>query len=326
MIWGLIFLITFGSIELLYVSACLIKVPRGGWLPLGLAVICMLVMYVWHYVSFKKYEYDLENNVSIDRILHLGPSLGIARVPGIGLVFTDVASGVPAIFGHFVTNLPAFHQVLVFLCVKCVQIPKVSPEERLSVDRIGPKEFRIFRCIVRYGYKDIHEDCYSFENQLVLKLAELIHKTGKHEDSPIDDIAVDIPSEIYNKMSNSSAEIEMQSPTSKSPTSKFLNRVSSIRDTVPKGKKVRFALPPVLDDMCQEEKEDELSELFEARETGVAYILGHTYVHAKETSSIVKKLAVDALYSFLQRNCRSSGAYLGIPHTSLLQVGMICYI
>ncbi|MFS8029465.1 putative potassium transporter [Helianthus anomalus] len=112
----------------------------------------MLVMQVWHYGTIKKYEFDAQNKVSVDWLLSLGPTLGIVRVKGIGLIHTELVSGIPAIFSHFVTNLPAFHQVLIFLCVKSVPIPHVRHKEQFLVGHIGPREHRVYRCIVRYGY------------------------------------------------------------------------------------------------------------------------------------------------------------------------------
>jgi KUP system potassium uptake protein len=124
------FFLIFGSIESLYLSSALFKVRQGGWVPLVLAGITMLIMCVWHYGTTKKYIFDLQNKVSMKWLLTLGPGLGIVRVPGIGLIYTELVTGVPAIFSHFVTNLPAFHQVLVFVCMKSVPVPYVPPNER----------------------------------------------------------------------------------------------------------------------------------------------------------------------------------------------------
>lgn len=110
-IFSLAFLLFFGSIEAFYFSASVIKFLEGAWVPLVLSFIFLLVMYVWHYGTLKKYEFDVQNKVSIRWLLNLGPSLGIVRVRGIGLIHTELVSGIPAIFSHFVTNLPAFHQV-----------------------------------------------------------------------------------------------------------------------------------------------------------------------------------------------------------------------
>ena len=105
------FLLFFGAIEVIYFSASLVKFHEGAWVPITLSFIFMVIMSVWHYGTIKKYEFDVQNKVSVNWLLNLGPSLGIVGVQGIGLIHTELMSGIPAIFSHFVTNLPAFHQV-----------------------------------------------------------------------------------------------------------------------------------------------------------------------------------------------------------------------
>ncbi|KAG0499016.1 hypothetical protein HPP92_003707 [Vanilla planifolia] len=171
---ALSFFLIFGSIEALYFSASLIKFLEGAWLPILLAIFLMIIMYVWHYATIKKYEFDLHNKVSLNWLLGLGDKLGIVRVPGIGLVYTDLIFGIPANFSRFVTNLPAFHRILVFVCIKFVPVPYVPPAERYLVGRVGPANHRSYRCIVRYGYRDVHQDVDSFESELVARLADFV--------------------------------------------------------------------------------------------------------------------------------------------------------
>jgi KUP system potassium uptake protein len=38
------------------------------------------------------------------------------------------------------------------------------------VKRIGPKNFHMFRCVARYGYKDIHKKDDNFEQMLFSNL------------------------------------------------------------------------------------------------------------------------------------------------------------
>ena len=126
-VFALSFLLFFGAIEAIYFSASLVKFHEGAWVPIILSFIFLLVMCVWHYGTAKKYEFDVDNKVSISWLLNLGPSLDIVRVRGIGLIHTDLISGIPAIFSHFVTNLPAFHQVfchtfcVVLISIFCIQ-------------------------------------------------------------------------------------------------------------------------------------------------------------------------------------------------------------
>ena len=337
---ALAFLLFFGSIECLYIVASLTKVHEGGWVPLVLSLIFMAIMYTWHYGLRKKYEYDLQNKVSMKWLLTLGPSLGIVRVPGIGLIYTDLVSGVPPIFSHFVTNLPAFHKILVFVCIKHVPVPYVPLEERCLIGRIGPKEFHMFRCIVRYGYKDVQKDENDFENQLVMNIGEFIQteSTELEESSQNNDLNVDgrmsvigiltrRDTMIANDNHEESLDNTLSFPLSyiKSPT------MQSFHDIIEESespqfrrslKKVRFEIPNTPHTIDPQVR-NELRELIEAKEAGVAYILGHSYMKAKKNSSIVKKFVINVAYNFLRNNCRGSAAALNIPHLSLLEVGMV---
>ncbi|MFS7994471.1 putative potassium transporter [Helianthus anomalus] len=58
-------------IEALYLSASFIKFLEGAWVPIALSLIYILVMYVWHYGTLKKYDFDVQNKVSVDWLLSL---------------------------------------------------------------------------------------------------------------------------------------------------------------------------------------------------------------------------------------------------------------
>nr|XP_027097617.1 potassium transporter 6-like [Coffea arabica] len=326
-ILAICFVVFFGTVEALYFSASLIKFLEGAWVPVALSFLFMIVMCVWHYGTLKKYEFDVENKVSVDWLLSLGPSLGIVRVRGIGLIHTELVSGIPAIFSHFVTNLPAFHQVLVFLCVKSVPIPHVKHEERFLVGHIGPKEYRMYRVIVRYGYRDAHKDDLVFENDLVCSIAEFI-RTGKSSPNCTDD---DVTKEcdemaVVGSLSTHLDGIHLRFDESENTSLAGTSEPREIRSppVTKLRKKVRFVIPesPKIDSSAREE----LRELMEAREAGIAYILGHSYVKTKQGSSLIKKLAINYGYDFLRKNCRSPTYAFTVPHASTLEVGMVYHI
>lgn len=145
-VWALAFLAFFGAIELMYISASIMKVPQGGWVPLVLTFVFMSIMYIWNYGTVKKYEYDLQNRVTMQTLMSIGEGLGLVRVPGVGLVYTELVTAVPPIFAHFFTNLPAVHEFLVFVSIKSVPVPYIPSNERYLIGRIGPKRLRMYRC------------------------------------------------------------------------------------------------------------------------------------------------------------------------------------
>ncbi|KAH6809323.1 K+ uptake transporter 3 [Perilla frutescens var. frutescens] len=328
------FLIFFWIIEGGFLLAAATKVPQGGWVSLVLSLFFMFVMFVWHYGTRKKYNFDLHNKVPLKWILGLGPSLGIVRVPGIGLIYSELATGVPAIFSHFVTNLPAFHNVLVFVCVKSVPVPYVAPEERFLIGRICPRPYRMYRCIVRYGYKDLQGDDGNFENLLIQSIAEFIQMEAvEPQFATPDNVSYDGRMAVISSQNSGSSTLIVSNEefdggdsiqSSKSLTLQSLRSAYDEENPQMRRRHVRFQLPqsPGIDPAVREE----LSDLIEAKEAGVAYIMGHSYVKARRSSSFLKKLVVDFGYSFLRKNCRGPSVALHIPHISLIEVGMIYHV
>lgn len=343
---ALCFLLFFGSIELLYFSASLIKFREGAWLPILLALFLVTIMFVWNYATIKKYEYDLHNKVSLEWLLALGPSLGIACVPGIGLVFTDLTSGIPANFSRFVTNLPAFHRILVFVCVKSVPVPFVPPAERYLVGRVGPPNHRSYRCIIRYGYRDVHQDVDSFESELIDRLADFIrydwYKTqGIIEACNEDDGSRSVASSNECRLAvigtvafSGAPAFEMEDSVQPASVSVGFPTVDSISDVIEMEqagiveKRVRFAVDNGSDAIDHRSEMDiqlqeELQDLHEAQQAGTAFIIGHSHVRTKQGSSLFKRLAINCGYNFLRKNCRGPDVALKVPPASLLEVGMV---
>ncbi|PWZ45933.1 hypothetical protein Zm00014a_024563 [Zea mays] len=328
-------------VEVPYFVACILKIDQGGWVPLVVATAFFLIMYVWHFCTVKRYEFEMHSKVSMAWILGLGPSLGLVRVPGIGFVYTELASGVPHIFSHFITNLPAIHSVVVFVCVKYLPVYTVPTEERFLVRRIGPRDFHMFRCVARYGYKDLHKRDEDFERMLfdcVLFFVRLESMMEGYSDS--DEFSVPEqapPGSVSGSGSGrggpaaaflqggertcstmcSNGELSFSSqdsivPAAQSPAPRGLRLLQCSASAGQAGSCGTVG--------------DELEFLNRCKDAGVVHILGNTIVRARRDSGVVKKLAVDYMYAFMRRMCRENSVIFNVPHESLLNVGQIYYI
>lgn len=211
------------------------------------------------------------------------------------------------------------HQVLIFLCIKSIPVPHVHPEERFLVGRIGPKEYRLYRCIVRYGYRDVQKDDLEFEKDIVCSIAEFIRSgtsgpNGAAVESEKDDARMTVVGAGIRLCEVGDDPGEAAGPSSS----------TEIQSPIRARKKVRFVLPtsPRMNASTREE----LQELMEAREAGMAFILGHSYVRAKSGSGFVRRLAINYGYDFLRRNSRGPAYAVNIPYASTLEVGMIYYV
>ncbi|XP_057437293.1 potassium transporter 8-like [Lotus japonicus] len=320
------FIFFFGSIETLYFSASLIKFLEGAWVPIALSLIFLIIMCVWHYGTLKKYEFDVQNKVSINWLLGLVPTLGIVRVKGIGLIHTELVSGIPAIFSHFVTNLPAFHQVVIFLSIKSVPVPHVRAEERFLVGRVGPKEYRLYRCIARYGYRDIHKDNMEFEKDLICSIAEFIRSGTSECDVGFESFEDDTKMTVVGTSASNTECVRMCEDNDDKDISQMedASELRGVKAPEKVKKRVRFVVPdsPQIDLGTRKE----LQELMEAREAGMAFIMGHSYVRAKRGSSWIKKAVINYGYDFLRRNSRAPTYAVSIPQGSTLEVGMVYHV
>ncbi|KAI9401020.1 hypothetical protein POPTR_001G069650v4 [Populus trichocarpa] len=333
--WIALFFFGFGAIEAVYLSSVLYKFKQGGYFPLAFSLILMISMGIWHYVHRERYIYELQNKVSREYVRDLAERTDINRLPGIGLLYSELVQGIPPIFPHFISNIPSTHSVIVFVSIKSIPITKVALEERFLFRQVEPREYRMFRCIVRYGYKDSIEEPHEFERQLVENLKEFIRhehfirEGGNNESAPEEDniqhstllavkdgktkgyAAVHVEESPQQPNPPLISSVSIQSINASSRSNQSVNGIKSANSS---GGMIHAAVP--------QGAEEEMQFVQKAMEKGVIYLIGEAEVVAKPESSWFKKLVVDYGYSFLRKNFRQGQTVLAIPRTRLLRVGM----
>ncbi|KAJ9169588.1 hypothetical protein P3X46_017758 [Hevea brasiliensis] len=317
---ALCFPLVFGSVELIYMSAVLSKIKEGGWLPLVFASCFLSVMYIWNYGSVLKYQSEVREKISTDFMLELGSTLGTVRVPGIGLLYNELVYGIPSILGQYLLSLPAIHSTIVFVCIKYVPVPVVPQEERFLFRRVCPKDYHMFRCVARYGYKDVRkEDHHAFEQLLVESLEKFLRREAQ-------DLALEGNLNELDMDSVSVTSKDSGAPAGDGTEDLRIPLMHDQRSGEPgtsTSEEASSALPSSV--MSSEEDpslEYELAALKEAKDSGFTYLLAHGDVRAKKNSFFLKKLVINYFYSFLRRNCRGGAATMRVPHMNILQVGM----
>ena len=180
---ALLFLCVFGSIEGIYFSAVLFKIPQGGWVPFAIAMLFLAISLCWNYGRRKKYGYEMSHKTSLDSLGTLLSSGGIQRVPGICFFYSDLALGVPPIITHYVKNVRTLHQVLVFTTIRFLPVRTVALEDRFFVGRVGFKG--VYRCVACYGYQDVI-DCndQEFRDRVLQSLQLYLENEERNEPDP----------------------------------------------------------------------------------------------------------------------------------------------
>ncbi|KAJ4971520.1 hypothetical protein NE237_004619 [Protea cynaroides] len=301
-LWIIPFFVIFASIETLYLSSAVYKFVQGGYLPLAFAAVLVTIMGIWHYVYKERYRFELENKVSSDYMRDLANYPNINRAPGIGLLYSELVHGIPPIFPHFISNIATIHSVLVFVSIKHIPVGTVAMEERFLFRQVEPREYQMFRCVVRYGYKDVYDNPEEFEQQLLQYLKEFVrHENFMLESKP----------RVQNE-----EFIEQHNPPPQIPSASILPFIPQL-NTSDRIVSARFVSGPILG------AEDEIQFIDKAMEKGVLYLFGEPEVRAKPTSSLLKRITVNYAYNFLKKNFRQGRDVMPIPRARLLKVGMI---
>jgi hypothetical protein len=279
-------------------------------------------MYVWNYGSNLKYETEVKQKLSMNLMRELGSNLGTIRAPGIGLLYNELVKGIPAILGHFLTTLPAIHSMIIFVSIKYVPVPVVPQSERFLFRRVCLKSYHIFRCIARYGYKDVRKENHqTFEQMLIESLEKFIRREAQ-ERSLESDRDEDIDSE--DEYSSSRVLIGPNG----SVYSLGIPLLADFKDTSSSVLEASTSevLSPTASDSpafdAEQSLERELSFIHKAKESGVVYLLGHGDIRARKESWFIKKLVINYFYAFLRKNCRRGITTLSVPHSHLMQVSM----
>lgn len=318
----LCFAVVFLGLELTFFSSVLWSVTDGSWIILVFAVIMFLIMYVWNYGSNLKYETEVKQKLSMDLMRELGSNLGTIRAPGIGLLYNELVKGIPAILGHFLTTLPAIHSMIIFVSIKYVPVPVVPQSERFLFRRVCLKSYHIFRCIARYGYKDVRKENHQTFEQLLIESLEKFIRREAQERSLESDGDDDIDSE--DEYSSSRVLIAPNG----SVYSLGAPLLADFQDT--SASVLEASISEVLSSTtsdsllfdAEQSLERELSFIHKAKESGVVYLLGHGDIRARKDSWFIKKLVINYFYAFLRKNCRRGITTLSVPHSHLMQVSM----
>ncbi|VAI42450.1 unnamed protein product [Triticum turgidum subsp. durum] len=170
------FYVIFGATELLYLSSILSKFAEGGYLPFCFSLVLMALMATWHYVHVCRYWYELDNVVPAADLTALLGRPDVRRVPGVGLLYSELVQGIPPVFPRLVDKMPSVHAVFVFMSIKNLPIPRVPAPERFIFRRVGPAEDSMFRCVARYGYTDQIEAAKDFSASLLDGLKLFIYE------------------------------------------------------------------------------------------------------------------------------------------------------
>ncbi len=138
---------TFFCVDLAYFAANAIKIPQGGWFPLGIALVSFVVLTTWKRGRKLLFEEISRRSIPIQTIVDYVGEVNRAR--GTAVFLVGVNEGAPAALLHNLKHNQVLHERNVLLSVIIEDKPFVTKGNRLLINDLGKGFYRVR---VFYGF------------------------------------------------------------------------------------------------------------------------------------------------------------------------------
>ncbi|WP_448950400.1 potassium transporter Kup [Labrys neptuniae] len=144
-------IVPFLLIDLVFLSANLLKVHDGGWVPLMIAAALMVLMITWRRGTRLVMEKTRRTEVPLMTIVKSLEKGSVARVPGTAIFLTSDPDYAPTALLHSLKHYKALHEKVAILTIQTVEEPVVAGGGRITLEEISAS-FTKMR--VQFGYME----------------------------------------------------------------------------------------------------------------------------------------------------------------------------
>jgi len=145
--WGLLAL--FLAVDLPFLSANLVKVARGGWVPLVVGSSIFLVMVTWKQGRDLLRERIDRESLPLDLFLAGFEKRPPTRVAGTAVVLSSAGGKTPAVLLHHFKHNKVLHERVVLLTILTESLPVVPRKRRVEV---ATREHGFVEVTAHYGF------------------------------------------------------------------------------------------------------------------------------------------------------------------------------
>ncbi|PYP78595.1 MAG: potassium transporter Kup [Gemmatimonadetes bacterium] len=136
-------------IDLSFLSANVVKLRHGGWVPLVLAIGIYLLMSTWKRGRTQLGAIQEAGALPLDLFLKGLERNPPVRVKGTAVFMSSSAEGVPVVLLHHLKHNKVLHETVVILSVATRGVPEVPPERGLALERLGHGFVRV---VATFGF------------------------------------------------------------------------------------------------------------------------------------------------------------------------------
>ncbi|MGO3934351.1 potassium transporter Kup [Rhodopseudomonas pseudopalustris] len=142
----------FLAVDTIFLSANLLKVFEGGWIPLAMGTALMVIMITWQRGSKIVAQKSVRDETDLDDFIRsISTSSTAVRVRGVAVFLTANPNSTPTSLMHNLKHNKVLHEHNVILRVVTEDVPRVPNSGRASVEVVND---RFTRIVLRFGYME----------------------------------------------------------------------------------------------------------------------------------------------------------------------------
>jgi len=144
-------IIPFLLIDLTFLTANLLKVFDGGWVPLAAGGVIVLLMYTWRRGSRLLFEKSRKLEFPLADLVAMLEKKPPQRVKGTAVFLTSDPASAPTALMHSLKHYKVLHEKNVILTIETAPTPKVDISERVRMEEISETFSKI---TLRFGFME----------------------------------------------------------------------------------------------------------------------------------------------------------------------------
>ena len=139
----------FFIVDVSFFSSNMMKLLDGGYIPLILAALVYLVMYVWHKGITAIASRLGENPLSIDAFIAGLAASKVPRVPGTAVFLTRAKANTPPVMQWYVKHSHALHERVLAVTLDIASTPYIATKDRMTISEVAPNFWSV---TASYGF------------------------------------------------------------------------------------------------------------------------------------------------------------------------------
>ena len=144
-------MLPFLAIDLIFLGANMLKVVEGGYVPLCIAGLVVLIMWTWVKGTALLTAKEQSSEVPMDLILRQLDKKPLPMIAGTAIFLTSNPEYAPVALMHSLKHFKSLHEHNVILTIVTGNVPRVALEDRIELVEVNPR-FR--RITMTFGYME----------------------------------------------------------------------------------------------------------------------------------------------------------------------------